>query len=103
MESDIGAVLVDRELCEYPALRNMDINIRLTKFNSSHRQFAQTIFTTHHMNLGRATTLIQTYHPPSNSTSIADTPTDNALFRRYSNQLRTTVSTETPQLNIKRR
>lgn len=91
-EGESGADFVDREQKEFLALREMGINVddslRLTKFiqqdttNSKHKSLAQTIFTTPNMTLSRATSLFETYHPSSSSSS-ASTPAVNALFCRY--------------------
>ena len=89
LENESGAEFVDREQKEYLVLRDMGINVddslRLTKFiqqdstNSKHKSLAQTIFTTPNMTLNRATSLFETYHPGSfSSTSVV-----NALFCRY--------------------
>jgi hypothetical protein len=91
-ETESGADFVDREQQEYLALRDMGIQVddslRLTKFiqqdctNSKHKSLAQTIFTTPNMTLTRATSLFETYQPPSASSS-STAPTVNALFCRY--------------------
>ena len=83
--SESGAEFVDRDMLEYLALRHMGINVDdSTRFTKFIRSLAQTIFTTPNMSLGHATSLFETYNPPSTSTSTSDTPTVNALFRWYS-------------------
>jgi hypothetical protein len=91
-EGESGADFVDRAQKEFLALREMGINVddslRLTKFiqqdrtNSKHKSLAQTIFTTPNMTLSRATSLFETYHPGSSSSST-QAPSVNALFCRY--------------------
>jgi hypothetical protein len=67
----------------------VDDLLRLTKFiqqdttNSKHKSLAQTIFTTPNMTLSRTTSLFETYHPGTSSSS-APAPSVNALFCRYS-------------------
>ena len=92
LEGESGADFVDREQRAFIALQDMGINVddslRLTKFiqqdctNSKHKSLAQTIFTTPDMTLSRATSLFETYHPSSSSSS-APAPSVNALFCRY--------------------
>jgi hypothetical protein len=91
-EGESGADFVDREHKQFQALQemgiNMDDSLRLTKFiqldtaNSKHKSLAQTIFTTPIMTLSRATSLFETYHPVSSSSSTP-APSVNALFCRY--------------------
>jgi hypothetical protein len=91
-EGESGADFVDREQKEFLALREIGINVddslRLTKFiqqdttNSKHKSLAQTIFTTLNMTLSRATSLFETYHPKSSSSST-QAPSINAVFCRY--------------------
>ena len=58
---------------------NDDDMILLTKFirqstiNLSHKQLAQTIFTTPNIALGRAISLFEKYNPSTSSTSTSDT------------------------------
>jgi hypothetical protein len=90
-EGESGADFVDREQKQFQALQemgiNMDDSLRLTKFiqqdtaNSKHKSLAQTIFTTPNMTLSRATSLFETYHPESSSSTPE--PSVNALFCRY--------------------
>ena len=83
-EFKYDAECVDRKMREYLDLRDMGINvddcIRLTKFIrndiitiNNHKQLAQTIFTTPNTTLGCATSLFETYNPPSTSTLTSDT------------------------------
>jgi hypothetical protein len=91
-EGESGADFVDREQRGYTALPEMGINIddslRLTKFiqqdttNSKHKSLAQTVYATPNMTLSRATSLFETYHPGSSSSSTQASSV-NALFCRY--------------------
>ena len=92
LEGESGADFVDREQRAFTALQEMgvavDDSLRLTKFiqqdstNSKHKALAHSIFTTPNMTLSRATSLFETYHPASSSSS-APAPSVNALFCRY--------------------